>query len=202
MKILRHPVFLITIGLLAGLATGLGWFWHAAGASVKQMAARRATAAAGSKPGAPWGFWTIEMENLASDLKDEMAKQHKRAEQLDEREARFTAERQELEKVRADIEAQRQGISGRLIEIQALESKNLRTLAQTYTNMAPAAAVEIFRDMDDITVVKILSLMKPDTVAPLLEAMAKSDADPALAKRAATLTEKLRIVKPAGPAGT
>jgi len=202
MKILRHPVFLIAIGLVTGLATGLGWFWHAAGAAVSHAAARRAAAPASAGPGAPWGFWTIEIENLAADLRDEMAKQHKREDQLDEREARFAAERQELEKVRSDIEAQRQEISGKLIEIQALEAKNLRTLAQTYTNLAPAAAVDIFRAMDDTTVVKILSLMKPDTVAPILETMAKSDTDPALAKRAAAITEKLRVVKPAAPAGT
>ncbi len=202
MKFLRHPVFLIAVGLAAGLATGLGWFWHAAGSAAQKIAALRAAAPAGNRPGAPWGFWTIEIENLAADLKDEMVKQHQREEQLNEREARFTAERQELEKVRTDIEAQRQEISGRLIEIQALEAKNLRTLAQTYTNLAPTAAVEIFRGMDDTTVVKILSLMKPDTVAPILETMAKSEVDPELARRAAALTEKLRVVVPSRPAGT
>ncbi len=201
MSNLRHPVVLIAVGLFSGLATGLGWFWHTGDRVVRQAAAHRAAAAA-RKVGAPWGFWTIEMENLAANLRDETAKCHAREQELDQREARFAAERAELEKVRSDIETQRRAISGRLIEISALEGKNLRALAQTYADMNPPAAVEIFRNMDDGTVVKILALMKPDTVGPILEAMTKPDADPSLAKRAATLTEKLQIVQSARPDGS
>ena len=44
--------------------------------------------------------------------------------------------------------------------------------------------------------------MKTDTVGPLFEEMSRqAAADPAAAKRAAVLTEKLRLYKAAKPAG-
>ena len=50
--------------------------------------------------------------------------------------------------------------------------------------------------MDDLMVVKILSMMKPDVVAPIFEEMSRAAAtDAALAKRAAVLSEKLRVVR-------
>jgi flagellar motility protein MotE (MotC chaperone) len=49
--------------------------------------------------------------------------------------------------------------------------------------------------MDDTTAVKILSLMKPDTVGPIFEEMAKSDSPVIDAYRAARLSERLRLVK-------
>ena len=90
----------------------------------------------------------------------------------------------------------RREITSKVIEIQADEAKNLRTLAQTYTSTTPRATVAIFREMDDVTVVKILSLMKSESVAPIFEEMTRTAAtDPALAKRAAVLSEKLRVVR-------
>jgi flagellar motility protein MotE (MotC chaperone) len=83
-----------------------------------------------------------------------------------------------------------------LIEVTADESKNLRTLASTYTSLTPKAAVTILREMDDTTAVKILSLMKPDVVGPIFEEMARNAAtDAPLARRAAQLSEKLRLMK-------
>ena len=98
----------------------------------------------------------------------------------------------------ADIEAMRAEIGRKVIEITADESKNLRTLAQTYSNLTPKGAVAILREMDDTTVVKILSLMKSDAVGPIFEEMAKTTApDGTLARRAALLSEKLRLMKAA-----
>jgi hypothetical protein len=56
--------------------------------------------------------------------------------------------------------------------------------------------------MDDGTVVKILSLMKSDSVAPIFEEMSRAaGADPSFARRAATLSEKLRLVRTARTTG-
>ncbi len=52
--------------------------------------------------------------------------------------------------------------------------------------------------MDDTTAVKILSLMKPDVVGPIFEEMSKTaGTEGPLARRAAVLSEKLRLVKSA-----
>jgi flagellar motility protein MotE (MotC chaperone) len=94
----------------------------------------------------------------------------------------------------------RKQIADRVIEIAADESKNVRTLAQTYGALTPRAAVAIFREMDDATAVKILSVMKPDIVGPIFEEMSKTGgADAPLAKRAAQLSEKLRLMKSPKP---
>ena len=57
--------------------------------------------------------------------------------------------------------------------------------------------------MDDIMVVKILATMKPDVVAPIFEEMSKTTGpDGPLAKRAATLSDRLRLLKSLKTAST
>ena len=146
-----------------------------------------------------WDFWTIEIDNLSNEMKGERLRLRKEAELLDQRAARIAAEEKELGKVRADIETLRREIGEKVIEITADESKNIRTLAQTYTALTPRAAVAIFRELDDTTAVKILSLMKADVVGPIFEEMGKTATAEGmpLARRAALLSEKLRLMKSA-----
>src|SRR5258708_1438190 len=121
---------------------------------------------------------------------------------MDQRSARLVSEEKELAKVRSDIDTLRREIADRVIEITADEQKTLRALSQTYTNLTPRAAVAIFKERDDTTAVKILSLMKPDVVGLIFEQMsatANSDGTP-LARRAAILSEKLRLMKASKPA--
>jgi flagellar motility protein MotE (MotC chaperone) len=162
---------------------------------IAQIRATTVTAAK-EKKAQGWDFWTIEIDNLASELKEEKSRQHKQADLLDQRSARLDAEKLELEKLRVSIETMRKEIGEKVIEIHADETRNLRALAQTYTNLTPRAAVAIIREMDDNTVVKILSLMKPDVIAPIFEEMSKTvDKDGLLARRVAVLSEKLRLLK-------
>ena len=203
MKLLRQPVVLVVLGLVVGMGTGLASFQHAANAVVTAALSRHAAQVEARKPAAPWGFWTIELENVASELKEERARVQQQADQLSQRESRLAAERLELEKVRTEIETLRREIATDVVMVQADEAKNLRTLAQTYTALTPRAAVTIFHDMDDVTVVKILSLMKSDSVAPIFEEMSRASAgDPSLARRAAALSERLRVVRAAPSAGS
>ncbi|MEJ1971937.1 MAG: hypothetical protein WDM96_05460 [Lacunisphaera sp.] len=143
-----------------------------------------------------WDFWTIEIDGLSSELKEERARLRQQSDALNQRAARLSSEQQELAKVRADIESMRAEINRKVIEITADEMKNLKGLAQTYASLSPRAAVAILREMDDTTVVKILALMKSDTVGPIFEEMTKTQGpDGPLAKRAAALSEKLRLMK-------
>ncbi len=105
--------------------------------------------------------------------------------------------------MRAELERMRKEISQRVIEINADEMKNLKTLATTYGNLTPRAAVAIIKELDDNTAVKILSLMKPDTVSPIFEEMSRTAAvDGTLARRVAVLSEKLRLMKSNKPAAS
>jgi flagellar motility protein MotE (MotC chaperone) len=199
-KLLRPPVLLIALAAVAGAAAGLWPLWQA---GTRAIAAAATAALAQAEPVAVrraqgWDFWTIEIDNLASELKEEKGRQRKQADALDQRAARLAADQAELAKARAAIEQMRRELGERVLEIKADESRNLRTLSQTYGNLTPKAAVAIIRELDDTTVVKILSLMKPDVVAPIFEELsATTGTDGPLAKRAATLSEKLRLMKAA-----
>lgn len=199
MTALRNPFVTVTASLVLAVAVGVFTFWRAATVLVLEAIELRQKAAADAAPKKEkgWDFWTIEIENLSNELKEERARQHKQAEVLEQREARVVAEQKELGTMRAEIEAMRKEIAEQVISIRDDEAKNLRALSQTYTNLTPRAAVAIFREMDDATAVKILSLMKPDTVGPIFEEMSKTtgtDGTP-LSRRAAVLSEKLRLMK-------
>lgn len=201
-KLAQNPAFVAVLGLVFGLAAGLGWFWRVGDTLVAQAVAMRATSAKKQKAQG-WDFWTIEIDNLASELKGEKERLHRQTEQLDLRAARLDAEQRELDKVRAELERMRKEISSRVIEISTDEAKNLKTLATTYSNLSPRAAVAIIKELDDNTAVKILSLMKPDTVSPIFEEMSRTAAvDGTLARRVAALSEKLRLMKSNKPAAS
>jgi flagellar motility protein MotE (MotC chaperone) len=199
MSLLRNPFVLAAAGLILSLAVGVFTFWQAGLILVRQTMDLREKQAAEAAPKKEkgWDFWTIEIENLSNELKEEKARLRKQAELLEQREARIAAEQKELVTMRGEIEGLRNEIAEKVIAIRDDESKNLRALSQTYTNLTPRAAVAIIREMDDITAVKILFLMKPDVVGPIFEEMSKTtgaDGTP-LSRRAAVLSEKLRLMK-------
>lgn len=198
-KIVQNPAVIALLGLVFGLAAGIGWFWRAGEMLVSHVAAVRAASVKQVKAQG-WDFWTVEIDNLASELKDEKERLRKYAEQLDLRSTRLAAEQQELAKIRAEIDRMRKEISDRVIEINADEMKNLKSLSATYANLTPRAAVAIIRELDDVTAVKILSLMKADTVSPIFEEMSRTASiDGTLARRVAILSEKLRLMKATKP---
>jgi len=196
------PVPVAVIAVVIGLAAGGGWTWMNVSRVVAVAVARRREVEAlrlekiQERRAQGWDFWTIEIENLKAELGDEKARLGKRSDELDQREARLASERQDLERIRTDIESVQRTIDAKVVSIHSDEAKNLHSLAQTYTNLTPHAAVIIFTEMDDSTAVKILSLMKPDIVGAIFEEMARtSGPDAVLARRAATLSEKLRLMK-------
>jgi len=189
------PPSLSLLGLLCGIATGLGWFWVRADKLVAVALARPRSVALSAEKAKGWDFWTVEVDSLASELKDEKARLKKEGEDLDLRTARIASDRQELEKLRMELNAMHKEITDRVVEVQADEAKNLRMLAQTYTNLTPHAAVAIIRELDDSTAVKILSLMKPDVVGAIFEDMAQTNSGASEAHRAAALSERLRLVR-------
>jgi len=196
------PLPAAAIAVVLGLAAGGGWFWlNASQVVAGAIAARRQAEALKAEKeqdrrAQGWDFWTIEIENLATELTDEKAELRKRSDELDQRAVRLAAERKELERIRLDVESVRREIDDRVVAIRNDEAKNLHGLAQTYSNLSPHAAVVILTEMDDASAVKILYLMKPDVVGPIFEDMAKSSGpDGALARRAATFSDKLRLMK-------
>jgi len=201
MNKLANPIVAAVLAIVMGTGTGLFTFWRAAGLvleqAIKQIPADK-TEMPEEERERGWNFWTIEIENLANELKGERERQRKLAEQLDHRETQMASERQELNKIRTEIEGLRQEIATKVVEINADEMKNVRVLAQTYTSLTPRAAVAIIKEMDDAMVVKILSMMKPDVVAPIFEEMSRTAGnDGPMARRVALLSDRLRLIRAA-----
>jgi flagellar motility protein MotE (MotC chaperone) len=203
---LQSPFAVAGLGVALSLGLGVMLSWRALDTMVQQATATAAAAAKAAKEPEEalkkkgWDFWTIEIENLSNELKEERLRLKKQAELLDQRAARLAAEEKEFAKLRADVATMRKEIADKVIEISADEAKNIRSLAQTYANLSPRAAVAIIKELDDTTAVKILSLMKADVTGPIFEEMSKvATADNNLAKRAALLSEKLRLMKASKP---
>jgi flagellar motility protein MotE (MotC chaperone) len=196
-KLLQNPALGAAFALLLGTAAGVFPLWRAAqGISLAPFPAGSAVPQQEKAKG--WDFWTIEIDNLASELKEEKARLRKQAEQIELRAGRVASERAELDKLRQQLEGLRAEIGGKVAEIKAEESKNLKALAQTYSNLTPRAAVAIIRELDDVTAVKILFLMKPDIVGPIFEEMSRTASpEGTLARRAALLSERLRLIRTA-----
>ena len=205
---LQNPAVVAALAICMSVGVGVMSFWRAA-APLLEKAALVAAANVKVPPAdlkeKGWDFWTIEIENLSTELKGERDRLRKQQEQLDQRAALLATEAKELAKVRTEIEQVRRTISEKIVEVSADDAKNIATLAKTYTNLTPKAVVAIVRDLDDNTVVKILSQMKVDVVSPIFEEMSRSagnDGGP-LSKRVAILSEKMRQVKAAAkPAPT
>ena len=82
-----------------------------------------------------------------------------------------------------------------VMRIKEDEAGNLKKLAKMYAIMDPAGAARILRELDDVVVVKIMTLMKEPAVALVLESFARMGE--LETKRAAQLSESLRAAAPA-----
>jgi flagellar motility protein MotE (MotC chaperone) len=204
---LQSPPVVVALAVFTSLIVGV-WAFQRTAAPLVELAA----AAAAARVKAPtadlkekgWNFWTIEIENLSTELKGERDRLRQQQDLLDRRSVQLANEAKELAKVRTEVELVQKTITDKIVEISADESKNIRSLAQTYSNLTPRAAVAILRELDDNTAVKIFSLMKPEVVSPIFEEMSRTaGADGLLSKRVAILSEKMRQLKnPAKPAPT
>jgi len=194
MRFLQSTWGLVLLGIILYVGTTAGVIYkHRKELFVARVPERVAVEA----PPVLWSFKFQEIENLFDDLKAQRKRLEERELELEKAGAQLASEKKELAQMRSEIEALRKEISDTIIEIQEREYKNLKSLAQTYSNVSPQAAVTIFSEMDEAMAVKILSLMKADKVGAIFQEMAKNAAkDAELAKRAVRLSDRLRLLKP------
>lgn len=139
------------------------------------------------------GFWERhdpEVDQLLKEMKSEKEQLEKRATELRELETRLAAERAEINQITQRVAQLQFEFDQNIIRVREEEVPNLKKLAKMYTAMSPEGASAIMRELDDMVVVKVMSFMKEDQSAPLLDAMAT--AGEAQAKRAASIAEALR----------
>jgi flagellar motility protein MotE (MotC chaperone) len=165
----------------------------------KKVEAEKAAAAVPPPP--PWNFKTDAVDELITELKASKEGLLEEMKDLSVLQSQVAAERQEVEKLKAEVVRLRAELDARIVEIQDYEKDNIKKLVSTYTTMPAGSAVPILRELDEDTVVKIFSMMKPEAVSKLLGAMAAlvdkgnplSEDSPA--RRAARISDKLRLMK-------
>ncbi|MDR4509058.1 MAG: hypothetical protein MRJ65_12650 [Candidatus Brocadiaceae bacterium] len=142
-----------------------------------------------------------EIAKMLKELEKEKNEYERRKEHFDFKEKVLLTMQEDLEKERQELETLKQELSKFLdlvtikkeelkqetIQIDEVESKNLKKLADVYSNMKPQKAAMIMREMDENMAVKLLTMMDKKTSAKILETI-----DPTLAVK---FSKKLKLVQ-------
>jgi len=176
------------IGALVYLAVTVA-VWR--GPKIVPPASSAAVAQAGSLSPS-WDFRSTEVEELIVDLQHQKQLLGDRERQLNELESRLKAERQEIVVITQNVGRMQAEFDHNVVRLQQEEIANLKRLAKIYATMSPEGAVSILREMKDDDIVKIFTCMKDAETAPILELLAHGS--PADAKRAAAISERLKVV--------
>ncbi len=142
-----------------------------------------------------WSFSSDDLVKLKMELVNRLSEVEAREAELNVFEARIQSDRDEINAIKAEVERMRDTLLADIVEVEEWEKKNLKTLADTYSNLDPDATVNIFGELDDATVAKILKFMDPATIGEILQEMANRNggAEDELIKRAAKLSNMLRL---------
>lgn len=200
MKALLSPIPAVVVSLALSVGGVSFWFKQQADRMIALAVAHRDEEAEKKRPEKPWDFWTPEMENVAKELAEQRERLTRQEAELTAREARIATERKDLDDMRVQIERMRAEIDARIVQINTQEQRNLKSLVATYSKLSPAAAVAIFKQLDDPLVAKILSMMKAEATTAILEEFGREPGpDGVNVKRAAELTQRMRLLMPAAP---
>ena len=123
------------------------------------------------------------IEKREQDVEKTEKQQSEKESQLKMFEGELASQRNELEKIQ-------NAIKSILVELQLSEKKNIKRLANVYSLMAPEDAVPIIEELDDETIVQILSLMKERQAARLMGAFAQANENNAV--RAAKISKMMQ----------
>ena len=149
------------------------------------------TAPQASLNGASWDFVNPEADQLLAEHTVEKRNLAKKETDLNDLSARLQAERAELNLVTQSVQHMQSDFDQGVVRIHEEEVANLKKLAKVYADMAPEGAAAIFAELDDNSIVKIMTFMKDNETAGILEALSKKGQPEA--KRAANLSERLRL---------
>ena len=189
MKFLQSPLFAAVLGGVLFLLTSA--FLTTQGlATIPSGDEEPEGAAHANIKGPSWDFFNPELDQIIADLKSERDTLTSRDKQLNELAARLKAERGELDDALKGIKKIQEQVDKNLFHIKEDEAGNLKKLAKMYTAMEPASAARILRELDDTIVVKILTLVKEQETALILESLSRMGE--AETRRAAAISESLR----------
>ena len=139
-----------------------------------------------------WKFRNPEMDQWLSQIKSEREKLDLRQEQLDELQTRLNTEMQELSVATQTVSQLQETFNQGVIRFSADQAQNIKHQTKLMSEMTPEGAIALLNEMPDDDAVRILFSMKDDVASLILDTWSKGGK--AQAKRAADLTEKLRLI--------
>jgi flagellar motility protein MotE (MotC chaperone) len=142
---------------------------------------------------APTGFWQLhnpEVDQMVRELRQEKEELSKREADLRKLAAQLQAEREAINQVTQRVARMQMEFDQNIVRVKEEEVPSLKKLVKMYASMSPEGVTAIFRELDDLAVVKLMSLMKEEQSGMLLDTM--SQESEAQARRAALLAETLR----------
>jgi len=142
-----------------------------------------------------WNYHISSVEDLRVKIEGEREVIRKEQAQLEILDKRVRSEIEELERIRAEITAIREGINADYIEIEEAERANIAQLSSVYTEMRPEAAVNILVDLDLELVVKILSGMDEEPASRILAEMSAAPEESKMRGMAARITRMMQLIK-------
>jgi flagellar motility protein MotE (MotC chaperone) len=166
-----------------------------------QVAARQELPGDAENPlvSTPWDFRAPDIDRLVAELKEEKERLDKRQSELDEYAARIAVERSELNSVTQEVSKLQRDFNQVVTYVTQQEADVLKRQSRVFAAMAPEDAGRVLAEMPDDRIVRLLMFMSEEEMARILGVLAKPG--PENAKRAAQLTEKLRLSVQAPPEG-
>jgi flagellar motility protein MotE (MotC chaperone) len=146
---------------------------------------------------ASWNFRNPEFDQWVQQLKEEREAVAQRSQQLQELQKRLDAERQEILSVTQMVHQLQADFDKSVIRIKEQEQENLKRQTKIVASMSPEGAAAMLNEMPDDQTVSLLFTLKPDAASLILDTMSKLGKTEA--KRAAELTERIRLVLPPPP---
>jgi flagellar motility protein MotE (MotC chaperone) len=186
-KLLTSTWATISIGVIIYIGATM-FFWKTPVATVVRAEHSQPVA---HLNGPSWNFINPEANQLIVELKEEKKAVEKREQELDELAVRLKSQRAELNQVTQAVYQAQMDFDKTVLRVKEEETTNLKKLAKVYSAMSPEGAANIFAEMDNETVVKIMLFMKEADTAAILENLGKKGATEA--KRAVELSESLRV---------
>jgi flagellar motility protein MotE (MotC chaperone) len=113
---------------------------------------------------------------------------------LQELQKRLDAERQEILTVTQTVHQLQMDFDKGIVRLKEQDSENLKHQTKIIGSMSPEGAAAMLNEMPEDQTVGVLYMLKADTASLILDTLSKMGKTEA--KRAATLTERLRKVLP------
>ncbi len=138
-----------------------------------------------------WTANSSDVDEMIKELRLEKETLKIRSKQLNDLEARLQLDRKEMNQMTQSVGRMQKEFEAAITRVAEEETANLKRLAKTYSLMTPESAAQVFKQLEEASLVKVLMFMKDAQVSAILDRLAKEGESEA--KRVAAISERLRL---------